>query len=86
MRWLAMSGALLIVGVGTLWWAFSLAAFLVPICSNHFGFSDAPSARCLQPVLGEIAGAALVSLGVASGAIALVQRRREAQPKQPPTD
>jgi hypothetical protein len=77
MRWLVANLVLLIAGSATVLWALSLAAFLVPTCGNHFGFSDATSPRCLQPILWGIAGSALLCLGVVSGAVGLVRRGRQ---------
>lgn len=73
---LLVAGTVLIgAGVLSLLSGASLGVFLVTVCDNRFWFSDAPSLRCLQPVLWQIGGVALLALGVVAGAVGLSRRR-----------
>jgi hypothetical protein len=47
----------------------------VTVCDNRFWFSNAPSLRCVQPVLWQIGGVTLLALGLVAGAVGLLRRR-----------
>ena len=67
-----IGSGLVLLGILALRTGAALAAFLVTTCGNRFEFGNAPSLRCLQPALWEIAGWVLCLLGLASGGAGLV--------------
>jgi hypothetical protein len=60
-----------------MWWAAALAAILVMTCDGKFAPSTAPSLRCLQPMIWQLAGLVLCVGGVALVVAGLVLKPRE---------